>query len=483
MTMEEATRTKIICTMGPSLRDHDLLFDLIGSGMRGARLNLSHSDHGSHERDLSLLREASESFGRDIAVIFDVQGPRIRTGRMRGEVVLEKNDEILVTSDDIHGDITRFSIDLAGIEDALGVDDLIHIDDGKVRLRVVGKEGGDLRCLIESGGPISDHKGCNIPGADLLLELPTKKDIEDLQFVSQLDADMIALSFVKGPEDILKVKDILGKGANERLGIISKVERRAAIENIAGIMELSDALLIARGDLGVEMDPSEVPAVQKDLIWASRKAGCPVIVATQMLESMTRSPRPTRAEAADVFNAVLDGSDAVMLSGETAVGSYPLETVRTMGSIIRRAEDYSEKVRGKNSELASRSFVETSSHAVSTMAEEVKRSGGGMILAFTESGFSARMISRYRPPLPIRVITPDRKTARGLNLVWGIEPEVLDKKGDIDLEGIFLSTIGRYVRSGMLCPGQKVICVANSMSARDGGMVLAIYGVEEASIR
>lgn len=414
---------KIVCTIGPACWDYDKLFKLAEAGMDVARLNFSHGDYASHERTLKNVRAVEQECQRPIAVLLDTKGPEIRTGELpgHGRVTLKADSQFTLFFEKKVGDETGVYVDYPPLAREVDKGQSIFIDDGAINLEVEEAAPDGVVCRVIVGGELGEHKGINVPGADLSVPTLTDKDIEDLRWGARNSVDYVAVSFVRDKKDIMEVRRIL-ENAGASAKIIAKMETRQSVENIDEILSVVDGMMVARGDLGVEMRTEDVPMVQKEIIEKCRMQGKPVIVATQMLDSMIRNPRPTRAEANDVANAVIDGADAVMLSGETAGGKYPVESVETMNKIIVRTE--------KDSELWGRKPIsipqvcETAdavSHAARDVAKEVCAAA---IISLTSSGATARMISKYRPTCPIIAMTPSLSTWRQLSLVWGVTPYI-----------------------------------------------------------
>ena len=411
-------RAKIVCTLGPATSTTESVLALVEAGMDVARLNLSHGDYADHEKVYRMVREASDRTGRGVGVLVDLQGPKIRLGRLAsGPVDLEAGQEFTITTRDVPGDGTIASTTYDGLPGDVGPGDRVLIDDGRVSLEVVSVEGGtDVVTKVVAAGRISNHKGINLPGVAVSVPAMTEKDKDDLRWALKLTADMVALSFVRSAADAEDVRTIMDE-VGVRLPVIAKIEKPQAIDNIEEIVDTFDAVMVARGDLGVECPLEDVPFLQKQVIEMARRRAKPVIVATQMLESMITAPQPTRAEASDVANAVLDGADAVMLSGETSVGKYPVETVATMARIIESTEDHG---------LARMAMIEweprTRGGVIAKAAAEVgERVGARYLVAFTQSGDSARRLTRYRSHIPILAFTPVPLVRSQLSLSWGVE--------------------------------------------------------------
>ncbi|MFH8663381.1 pyruvate kinase [Streptomyces anulatus] len=415
-------RAKIVCTLGPATDTYDQIKALVEAGMDIARFNLSHGSYAEHEERYHHVRKASEETGRNVGILADLQGPKIRLGRFReGPVLLERGDTFTITVEPFEGQGTG---DICGTTyDGLAADvttgERILVDDGRVTLEVTGVEGPRVRTTVIEGGMVSDNKGLNLPGVAVSVPALSEKDIDDLRWALRTGADIIALSFVRTGRDIDDVHRVMDE-QNRRLPVIAKVEKPQAVDNIDDIVAAFDGIMVARGDLGVEMPLEQVPIVQKRAIKLARRNAKPVIVATQMLDSMIDNSRPTRAEASDVANAIIDGTDAVMLSGETSVGKYPIETVRTMSRIVEAAE---EDLLAKGlPPLTERNKPRTQGGAVARAAAEMGDFlGAKFLVAFTQSGDTVKRLSRYRSPIPLLAFTPDEATCAQLNLTWGVE--------------------------------------------------------------
>jgi pyruvate kinase len=410
-------RAKIVCTLGPATSSAEQIQTLVDAGMDVARLNLSHGEYADHEETYLRVRRASDQAGRGVGILVDLQGPKIRLGNFAdGPVLLERGQEFTITTDDVPGDAVMASTTYAGLPGDVDAGDRILIDDGKVGLTCVAVSGTQVRCLVTEGGMVSDHKGLNLPGVAVSVPALSEKDIEDLRWALRLRADMVALSFVRSAEDVKDVHRIMDE-EGVRLPVLAKIEKPQAVENLLEIILAFDGIMVARGDLGVELPLEDVPMVQKRAVEMARNNAKPVIVATQMLESMISASRPTRAEASDVANAVLDGADALMLSGETSVGTYPIESVRTMARIITKVE-----AEALDHVAAMRSTPRTTGGAIARAATEVGALlDAKFLVAFTRSGDSARRLARYRSPIPLLAFTPEQATRSQLALTWGAE--------------------------------------------------------------
>ncbi|MEV8564157.1 pyruvate kinase [Streptomyces sp. NPDC051322] len=414
-------RAKIVCTLGPATDSYDQIKALVEAGMDIARLNLSHGTYAEHEARYRRVRQASEETGRSVGILADLQGPKIRLGHFaEGPVLLERGDEFTISvAPDTQGDRSTCGTTYDGLAADVSTGESILVDDGKVALEVTGIEGPRVHTIVIEGGMVSDHKGLNLPGVAVSVPAMSDKDAEDLRWALRTGADIIALSFVRSGRDIDDVHHIM-KEEGRTLPVIAKVEKPQAVDNIDDIVAAFDGIMVARGDLGVEMPLEQVPIVQKRAIKLAKRNAKPVIVATQMLESMIDNSRPTRAEASDVANAVIDGTDAVMLSGETSIGKYPVETVRTMGRIVEAAE---EDILAKGlPPLTERNKPRTQGGAVARAAAEMGDFlGAKLLVAFTQSGDTAKRLSRYRSPIPLLAFTPDPATRAQLNVTWGVE--------------------------------------------------------------
>ncbi|GAA0408746.1 pyruvate kinase [Streptomyces luteireticuli] len=413
-------RAKIVCTLGPATDSYEQIKALVEAGMDVARFNLSHGTYADHEARYGRVRKAAEETGRNVGVLADLQGPKIRLGRFEeGPVLLERGDRFTITVEDVPGDRTCCGTTYDGLAADVTRGERILVDDGRVTLEVTEVDGPRVRTVVLEGGMVSDHKGLNLPGVAVSVPALSEKDVEDLRWAIRTGADIVALSFVRSARDIDDVHRVMDE-EGRRLPVIAKVEKPQAVENLDGIVAAFDGLMVARGDLGVEMPLETVPIVQKRAIKLAKRNAKPVIVATQMLDSMIDASRPTRAEASDVANAVIDGTDAVMLSGETSVGKYPVETVRTMGRIVIAAE---EDVLAKGlPPLTERSKPRTQGGAVARAAAEMGDFlGAKFLVAFTQSGDTVRRLSRYRSPIPLLAFTPEPATRSQLNLTWGVE--------------------------------------------------------------
>jgi pyruvate kinase len=421
--------SKIVCTIGPASRSAKIIERLMGAGMDVARLNFSHGSHADHAQSIALIRAAAIKHQKPVAILADLQGPKIRTGPLAGgsPVLLRSGQKFIITTAKVLGDSTRVSTVFRPLPREVHRGDRILLSDGLIELRVEQVRGQEVICEVINGGALGEHKGINLPGIQLRVPALTPKDRADLLFALKHGANYIAVSFVRRPEDVLLAKSLIRR-AKKDTPVIAKLEKPEAIENIEGILRVADGVMVARGDLGVEMSPERVPVVQKMIINRARQARRPVITATQMLESMTENPRPTRAEASDVANAIFDGSDAVMLSAETASGKYPVESVSMMARIIEDAEaSIAEFPRPAPQEKLK--VAETVAELVCHASRELHMR---VIAVFTHSGFTARLVSRYRPLVPIVAFSPEVDTRRRMALVWGVCPRNIKNIRHID---------------------------------------------------
>lgn len=448
-------RAKIVCTLGPATSSAAKIDDLVAAGMNVARLNFSHGEHADHELAYGRVRAASDKAGRPVGVLADLQGPKIRLGRFAdGGTHWNAGETVRITVDDIEGTHDRVSTTYKGLAEDAEAGDRLLIDDGKVGLVVTGIDGNDVVCRVVEGGPVSNNKGVSLPGMNVSVPAMSGKDIADCEFALRLGVDFIALSFVRSPADVDLVRDVM-----ERVGrtvpVIAKLEKPEAIDDLEAIVLAFDAVMVARGDLGVELPMEQVPLVQKRAIQVARENARPVIVATQMLDSMIDNARPTRAEASDVANAVLDGADAVMLSGETSVGSYPIATVQAMDKIVRAVECDSVDVPPLTHAPRTKRGV------ITDAAREIgERLDVAALAAFTQSGDTVRRISRLHTRLPILAFTPLPEVSNQLTLTWGTESFLVDKVESTDemMHQVDRALLGleRYER------GDVVVIVAGS---------------------
>ena len=413
-------RAKIVATIGPATQDADVLRALIEAGATTLRLNFSHGSHDDHQRSIRLIRQISFELNQPVGILQDLQGPKIRLGKFeQGSIQLAKGDPFVLTSEIIVGNQQRACVTYDKLAQEVPSGSTILLDDGRVEMQVtaVDLEAQELHCVVVGGGTLSNNKGVNFPGVYLSVKALTDKDREDLMFGLNQGVDWVALSFVRNPQDVLEIKEIIA-AAGKHVPVIVKIEKHEAIEQMEAILSLSDGVMVARGDLGVELPAEEVPILQKRLIAMSNALGIPVITATQMLDSMVSNPRPTRAEVSDIANAILDGTDAVMLSNETAVGKFPVEAVATMAKVALCTEQEGLPLADRKGSGA-RSIPNAISQAVGRIASQLNAAA---IMTLTKSGSTARNVSKYRPQTPILAVTPHVHVARQLQLVWGVRP-------------------------------------------------------------
>ncbi|MEV4597324.1 pyruvate kinase [Amycolatopsis sp. NPDC049253] len=449
-------RAKIVCTLGPATSTPEKMRALVDAGMDVARMNFSHGSHSDHKQVYDLVRAAAAESGRAVGILADLQGPKIRLGTFAsGSAEWHTGDVVRITVEDVVGTHDRVSTTYKGLAKDAKPGDRLLVDDGKVGLVVKGVEGPDVVCEVTEGGPVSNNKGVSLPGMDVSVPALSDKDIEDLEFALQLGVDFIALSFVRSPADIDLVHQVMDRVGKGRLPVVAKIEKPEAVYNLEAIVLAFDAVMVARGDLGVELPLEQVPLVQKRAIQICRENAKPVIVATQMLESMINNSRPTRAEASDVANAVLDGTDAVMLSGETSVGRYPIETVQTMGRIVEAVETDSPVVPPLTH------VPRTKRGVISYAARDIgERLNAKALVAFTQSGDTVRRLARLHTRLPLMAFTPEDCVRNQLSMTWGtvttIVPRVDSTDQMIHQVDQAMLAMGKYQR------GDLVVIVAGS---------------------
>lgn len=459
---------KIVCTIGPASENYDTLKAMAEAGMNVARLNFSHGDYEGHERKLNLVRQVERDLKRPIATLLDTKGPEIRTGQMQnGEIQLTAGSEILLTSDETCiGTPERIYVNYPLLSQEVMPGQNIYIDDGALHLEVERIEGQEVVCRVIVGGPLRNTKGINVPGADMSFPALSEKDRADIVWGIQHSMEYLAVSFVKTRADILEVRKLI-HDCGSTMKILAKIETSQAVKNISEIVDAVDGVMVARGDLGVEIPTEDVPLVQKHIIEMCRTRGKVVIVATQMLDSMIRNPRPTRAEASDVANAVLDGTDAVMLSGETASGNYPIQSVATMRHIVDRAEKELGIWGIHNLDQTIPSEVPSVPDAVSGAAVLIaKQISAPAIICLSRSGMTARMISKHRPSCPILGVTPSQQTWRELALWWGVQPVRLFEMSDVNVAA--KEAINNCVSAGLLQEGELAVITAGVPIGRPG---------------
>lgn len=471
---------KIISTLGPASSSKQMLKKLIEAGVDIFRLNFS---HGSHEEKRELVKKI-RGINKYVGILADIQGPKLRVGVFKDDNTYSLNigQEVKIYEKEIEGDQDQFSVPLKGFLKSMRVGNVFFVNDGIIKIKVINKEEDHLIGEVIAGGMISNRKGVNIPTGELQQKVPTEKDVKDLEVIAELDPEYVAISFVSDGSDVLHVKKILENFGNDNIQLISKIERPVALDNFDAILEVSDGIMVARGDLGVEIDPDKVPLEQKEMIYKCNKEGKPVIVATQMLESMINAPIPTRAEASDVFNAVFDGSDAVMLSGETAVGKYPINSVQYMNQIAKTATENMPRRVPDEFDSDRLTHTQTLGHAIHALAAEMQELNfRGKILVITRRGYGARMIAKYRPPLPIVAITPSVRTARELALVWGVQPVQIENIDffHLDAEEIIEESVKHTVNIKLLDENEHVIILLVSRKFEKRGNLVGLYYVGE----
>jgi len=470
-------RTKIVATIGPATSSPEVLRALIEAGATTFRLNFSHGTHEDHQRSIRLIRQISFELNQPVGILQDLQGPKIRLGKFEnGSIILNNGDRYILTSHPMIGNQEKSSITYEPLADEVPEGSTILLDDGKVEMRVerIDRVARELHCVTVVGGPLSNNKGVNFPGVYLSIKAMTDKDRKDLMFGLDQGVDWVALSFVRNPQDVLEIKELISS-AGKNVPVIVKIEKHEAIQEMEAILSISDGVMVARGDLGVELPAEDVPILQKRLIATSNRLGIPVITATQMLDSMVHSPRPTRAEVSDVANAILDGTDAVMLSNETAVGKYPVEAVATMARVaIRTEQEKSTRIL----EQTGRSIPNAISCAVGQIAEQLDAAA---IMTLTKTGATARNVSKFRPQKPILAVTPHVDVARQLQLVWGVKPLLV-----LDLPSTgqtFQAAMNVAQEKNFLREGDLVVMTAGTLQGVSGStdlikveMVTAVRG-------
>ncbi|HZX47120.1 MAG TPA: pyruvate kinase [Clostridia bacterium] len=459
-------RTKIVCTLGPATEDKAVLKEMIQSGMDVARLNFSHGSHSQHRDMINKVKEIRKELGRPVALLLDTKGPEIRIKTFAGgRVFLREGNTFVLTTREVEGGENIVSVTYKDLPRDLEKGYRVLIDDGLIELRVEEIKGEDVICRVENGGELKDNKGVNLPGALVGLPAVSEKDREDILFGIENDVDFIAASFTRKPEDILEVRRILEENGGGHIRIIAKIENQQGVDNLDGILEVADGIMVARGDLGVEIPTEGVPILQKEIIKKCNLMGKPVITATQMLDSMIRNPRPTRAEVADVANAVLDGTDAIMLSGETAAGKYPVEAIRTMARIAERAEESYKfgMLVGDAAGEKNATVTNAVSYATCAMAHNLNAAA---IITATQMGYTARMVSKHRPQSMIIGSTPNERVLRQLNLSWGVYP-VLAKPSD-NTDDTLDTSVKAAMAAGYIREGDLVVITAGVPTAVTG---------------
>ncbi len=470
-------RTKIVCTLGPASDKEEILRELVKSGLNVCRFNFSHGSHEEHKERMDLVKKVREELGQPVAILLDTKGPEIRTGNFdEPEVLLEEGQKFTITMKDVVGNKEMCTVSYKGLVNDVVPGDTILIDDGLVGLKVEEINGDDIVCIVENSGIVKNHKGVNVPGVKINLPALTEKDIKDIEFGISEGIDYIAASFVRKASDVLAIREVLENNNATHIQIISKIENQEGIDNIDSILQVSDGIMVARGDLGVEIPTPEIPIAQKMMIKKCNQLGKLVITATQMLDSMMRNPRPTRAEVTDVANAIYDGTDAIMLSGETAAGKYPVEAVKTMATIAKRTEEtlkYNELL--KKRKIEDVTVTNAISYATCTTSADLNAKA---IISFTTSGHTARMVSKFRPQCPIIATTEDEGVMRRLALVWGVYPVKTSHVGNTD--DLFTTSIASAKEKKYLENGDLVVITAGVPSGISGTTnLIKVHTIEE----
>jgi pyruvate kinase len=452
-------RAKIVCTLGPSSESYEKISSMVKAGMNVARLNFSHGTHENHKKVIDIIRRVSKEQNKPIAILQDLQGPKIRIMKFeKGFIELKRGKTFILTTRDVEGNDNIVSVSYKSFSKDVHIGDMVLLDDGLLKLKVEKIRGQDVHCKVIFGGMLSNHKGLNLPGSILSISALTEKDKKDLRFGLKMDVDFVALSFVQKVDDINQIKRIISK-AKKNTPVVAKIEKPQAVDAIEEIIQMTDVIMVARGDLGVEVSAEEVPPIQKKIIALCNKNGKPVITATQMLESMIHNPRPTRAEASDVANAILDGTDAVMLSGETAAGKFPVTSVQTMHRIVNltekkiRTDNWQNRRRQADQQYSISSAIGYSACQAADLVD------AAMIICLTQSGTTARMIARYRPSQPLIAVTHTEKSLRRLNLVWGVIPYSLHEFGD-NMDEAIADILCLVRRKGPVKKGDKIVITA-----------------------
>jgi pyruvate kinase len=470
-------RTKIVATLGPATSSREAISDLIRYGVDVTRLNFSHGAHDVHQENARTVREFAEKLNRNVAVMQDMQGPKIRTGEVAGGTELVEGNQVIIAPGDFLGDASRLSTSYENIAQDVEPGHRVLIDDGLLELRVDKVADGQVVCTVADGGEVSSHKGLNFPDSSLSIKGLTPKDLEDLRFgIEELKPDWVAASFVRTGDEVREIKERMREFGGE-LPLVSKIEKHEAIDDIEDIIQASDGIMVARGDLAVELSAERVPIEQKRMIARCRRLGKPVIVATQMLDSMIRNPRPTRAEVSDVANAIFDRTDAVMTSGETAVGRYPMQSIRQMDRICRAAEgaiNYGRDINASSS-WGRGDRYDAVTHAACELAEVLDAEA---ILTSTQTGLSCIRVARFRPPNRILAVSPLEETVRMLALVWGVTAILGEQAGS--LEERFEESVGAAEEAGQLKEGDQIIMTGGVVGSTPGSTnVLEVYTVGE----
>lgn len=452
-------KTKIVCTIGPSSEKKEVFAELVRSGLNVARLNFSHGDYAEHGARIDMIKEVREELDIPVAILLDTKGPEIRTGKFSVPVVdLVEGQHFTLTTEEYLGDHEKCQISYTGLPQDVVAGDKILIDDGLIGLEVISTTATEIQCRVLNDGPVKNNKGVNAPNIKIQLPALTPKDINDIKFGIEQGVDFIAASFIRKASDVLEIRKILEENNGHHIQIISKIENQEGVDNLDEILEVSDGFMVARGDLGIEIPTEQVPLVQKRMIKMCNEAGKPVITATQMLDSMQKNPRPTRAETTDVANAIFDGTDAIMLSGETAAGKYPIESVRTMAVIAEAAEnalDYEALLKGKKRTAIDDGVTYAVSHATCTTALDLEAAA---IITATSSGFTARKVSKFKPKSRIIAATNNDRVRRQLMLFWGVESVKVDDAKSTD--EVFENAVTASEKAGHIKKGDLVVITA-----------------------
>mgnify|MGYP003365687028 CR=1 FL=1 len=460
-------KTKMIFTIGPASDTEETLEKLINIGMNVTRLNFSHGTHESHKEKMDIIKKLREKLNKPVAIMLDIKGPKIRTHNFENDrVLIEKGNKfVFICGEELLGNKERCSVSYEQLYKDVKTGGMLLVDDGLLELKIDAVEGKEIHCTALNTGYIGSHKGINVPNVSIGLPAVTEKDKTDLIFGCEQEVDIVAASFIRKAEDVLDVRRILNENGGEKIQIIPKIETQEGVDNIDEIIKAADGIMIARGDMGVEILLQRVPIIQKMIIQKCNKAGKPVITATQMLDSMIRNPRPTRAEASDIANAIFDGTDAIMLSGESASGDYPLEAAATMSNIAKEAEaniDYSD-VLNKRRESSISNVSNAISLATCTTAQELKVAA---IITSTQTGHTARMVSKYRPECPIVAVTPSEKVARALSLNFGVKAIVSNKL--ISTDELIEDAVKKSLEANYIKKGDLVIIAAGIPAGTTG---------------
>ena len=468
-------KTKIVCTLGPSCDNYDTILKMADAGMNIVRLNFSHGSHEEHLNRINTVREVEKDNNINLGIMLDTKGPEIRLGTFANTTeVYKKGEEVIIQKQDCEGSHNRFTIQCKELFDDIKPGNFILINDGKQKLTVLENNGEELKCRVEVNGYLASKKGCNVPGVKLSMPFISSKDDEDIRFGCEHDVDFIAASFVRRAEDVMAIRRIITEMGKPKIQIIAKIENQEGFDNIESILEVADGVMVARGDLGVEVETAYVPIYQKKIIEVANKYGKAVITATHMLDSMTNNPRCTRAEASDVSNAILDGSDAVMLSGETAAGEYPVEAVATMAKIAEATEKiipYRE-----NLDHARTTNNKTIQDAIGiAIADASLTLDIAAIVVFTQGGTTARRVSKYRPPVPIFAVTFTKSTQGKLEVFWGVKPIFSHVQNDMTNDDELASSV---VKSYGIKPGQQIILSAGYPTGEGSANFMKIITVK-----